>query len=81
MRPAGRASDTDVIGCNRLTAILVVGGNGFFGACVGYIDYIKDALEITRLRHSRKPVSATSMTPNFGLEISDVMKERGLRSP
>jgi hypothetical protein len=49
MRPAGRASDTDVIGCNRLTAILVVGGNGFFGACVGYIDYIKDALEITRL--------------------------------
>ena len=32
MRPARRASDADVVVGDPLTALLVVGGNGFLGA-------------------------------------------------
>jgi hypothetical protein len=55
MKPAGRASDADVFGGNRLNAILVVVGNGFFGACVGYVEYVEDIASDNASSTKQKP--------------------------
>jgi hypothetical protein len=64
-RPVGRRGPRDRVFDGRS------GGRWrpVLGACDGYVVYVEDALEITRLRHSPKPSSATSKTPRTGLEI------------
>lgn len=43
--------------------------DGFLGGLIDYIDYVVDALQVTRPRRARNPASATPWTPLQGLQI------------